>query len=233
MLDEATRALLAAAPVPAITASLYARGIRNSFLAGLTPLNPEQARFVGTAYTMRAIPAREDIRERTAKGELPHLHRQGIAAIQPGQVLVTDCGARSGISFFGEIITTHLAGRGISAIVTDAGIADTHAVAQIALPVFCLGSAPIPGPAQAMISDLDRPINCMGVPVYPGDILVGDREGVAVIPAHLATEIAKAATAKEALDAFLLTRIQSGAPLDGTYPPDAATLAAYEKGWRD
>jgi len=218
---------LAALPVPTITATLAAKGISNGFLAGLAPLDDAQARFVATAYTMRALPVREDMLRAVGDGSAPNLHRKAMREVAPGQVLVTDCGGDRGVSFFGELISTFLKGKGVAAIVTDAGIADVRDVAATGLPVFCQGSAPIPGPARWLVGDLQCPINCMGVTVCPGDVLVGDENGVAVIPAAMAAEVAEAATEKEALERFLLQRLKAGAPLDGTYPPDAETLAAW------
>lgn len=226
-LDSALKARLMALPVPTITATLAARGIANGFLAGLAPLDPKGARVVATAYTMRALPVREDMLRAIADGSAPNLHRQAMREVSAGQALVTDCGGDAGISFFGELISTFLVQKGVAAIVTDAGIADVGDVAATGLPVFCRGSAPIPGPARRLVADLMRPIDCMGVTVCPGDVLVGDSNGVAVIPRAMAAEIAEAAAEKEAMERFLLERLRSGAPLDGTYPPDADTLAAW------
>lgn len=226
-LDPALKERLMTLPVPTITATLAAKGIANGFLAGLTPLDAANARFVATAYTMRALPVREDMLGAVSEGAAPNLHRQAMREVAPGAAIVTDCGGDGGISFFGELISTFLKGKGVAAIVTDAGIADVHDVAATGLPVFCRGSAPIPGPARALVGDLQRPVNCMGVTVCPGDVLVGDENGVAVIPAAMAPEIAEAAAEKEALERFLLARLKAGAPLDGTYPPDAETLAAW------
>lgn len=226
-LDRNLARRLSDIPVPTLTATLFAKGISGSFLAGLSPLSATTARFVGTAYTMRALPTRADQLAAVNSGEAPNLHRVAMAEVAPGEVIVTDCGAVRGISFFGELITTYLAGKGVAAIVTDAGIADVGDVAAVGLPVFCQGSAPIPGPAQRLIADLNRPIDCMGVAVLPGDILVGDENGVAVIPRALGEIVAEAAEQKERLERFLLARLKDGAPLQGTYRPDQQTLAAY------
>ncbi|MEM9475223.1 MAG: ribonuclease activity regulator RraA [Pseudomonadota bacterium] len=215
-------------PVPTITATLAAKGIANGFLAGLRPIDPGTARIVGTAYTIRALPVREDLLRAVSEGGAPNLHRRAMREVGAGQVIVTDCGADAGISFFGELISTFLARKGVAAIVTDAGIADTADVAATGLPVFCQGSAPIPGPARRLVGDLQRPVDCMGVTVCPGDVLVGDENGVAVIPRAMLAEVVAAAEEKEHLEKFLLERLKAGAPLDGTYPPDEDTLAAYE-----
>jgi regulator of RNase E activity RraA len=232
-LPPALIARLAALPVPTITATLFAHGITNGFLAGLTPLDANTARFVGTAFTLRALPVRADLLGAVNDATAPNLHRRAMAQVGPGQVIVTDCGADRGISFFGELISTFLMRKGVAAIVTDAGIADTGDVAATGLPVFCQGSAPIPGTARRLVLDLQGPVNCMGATVIPGDILVGDANGVAVIPRAMGETIAAAAEEKERMERFLLTRLQDGAPLDGTYPPDAATKEAYRKSLLD
>ncbi len=125
------------------------------------------------------------------------------------------------------MIATYLVGKGVAAIVTDGGIADVADVAATGLPVFCQGSAPVPGPARRLVGDLDRPVDCMGVTVCPDDVLVGDANGVAVIPKAMVAEITKSAEEKEAMERFLLERLKAGAPLDGTYPPDPDTLADF------
>lgn len=218
---------LAALPVPTLTATLFAMGIRSTFLAGLSPIDPQNARFVGVAYTLRALPVREDLLTAVGDGTAPNHHRLAMATVSAGEVIVTDSGADAGLSFFGELISTYLARKGVAAIVTDAGIADVGDVAATGLPVFCRGSAPIPGPARRLVLDTQCAVDCMGVTVLPGDVLVGDQNGVAVIPRAMADAVVEAAEEKERLERFLLTRLNAGAALDGTYPPDAATLAAY------
>ena len=227
-LEQSEMEKLAGLPVPTLSATLYAMGYTNCFLAGLSPVDLQSAHFVGTAYTMRALPARPDILAGVTSGALPNMHRQGLAQAGPGDVIVTDCGGDNRISFFGELITTHLRVKGISAIVTDAGMADVIDVAATRLPVFCQGSAPVPAPARQIICDLQCPIACMGVTIYPGDILVGDENGVVAIPRAIVTDVIAGSTQKEHLERFLLSRLKQGAPLDGTYPPNAEMLAEYE-----
>lgn len=226
-LDPALAGALKTLPVPTITATLYKMGLKNTFLAGLSPLDTGAARFVGRAFTMRALPVREDLVAAVDAGRAPNLHRRAMAEVAAGEVIVTDCGGVAGISFFGELIATYLKGKDVAGIVTDAGIADVGDVAATGLPVFCRGSAPVPGPAQRLVLDINCPIAPMGVTVMPGDVIVADENGVAVIPAEMAADVARAAAEKEALERFLLQRLKDGAPLDGTYPPDAATLEAY------
>lgn len=226
-LDDALAARLAALPVPTITATLFGMGIRSTFLAGLAPLDGGNARFVGTAYTLRALPVREDLLAAVGDRSAPNEHRLAMAEVRAGEVIVTDSGGDAGLSFFGELISTFLKRKGVAAIVTDAGIADVGDVAATGLPVFSRGSAPIPGPARRLVLSRQVPVECMGVTVMPGDILVGDANGVAVVPLALGEEVAAKAAEKERMERFLLGRLKDGAPLDGTYPPDEAMLAAY------
>jgi regulator of RNase E activity RraA len=218
---------LMAAGVPAVNQTLYGLGIMNAFIAGLAPADPTRCRFAGPAFTLRCVPMREDIRAAIAEGRVPNPHRQAMAKLRAGEVIVTDIGGHPGLSLFGDLIGTHLANVGVAGIVTDGGVADLAALAAVPLPVFSAGSAPVPAGARVVVADTGAPIGCRGVPVYPGDIVVGDPAGVAVVPAHLAAAVADKALEKERLEAFLLERLKAGAPLDGTYPPDAATLAAY------
>ncbi len=215
-------------PVPTLSATLFSMGFGSCFLAGLAPLDAENASFVGPAYTMRALPSRKDVLDRIASGALPNLHRQGLAEARAGDVIVTDCGGDAGISFFGELIATHLKQKGLAAVVTDAGFADVIDVAATGLTVFSQGSAPVPAPVRRVISDLQRPVECMGVTIYPGDILVGDRNGVVAIPKDIVPDVLCKAGEKEDLERFLLTQLQNGASLEGTYPPNQEMLALYE-----
>ncbi|MCC7425807.1 MAG: ribonuclease activity regulator RraA [Alphaproteobacteria bacterium] len=231
-LPDALRRRLLAVAVPTLSQLLYGRGLRTRFLAGLMPLNPAAARFCGPAFTMRAIPVREDLREATEKGQLPNLHRRGLDAVPPGAVLVCATGGAAGVSVLGDIIAAALHRRGVAGVVVDTGIADAALVARMALPVVAAGSAPVPSPAQVMVVDTGLPIGIAGVAVYPGDIMVGDANGVVCVPHGIAETVAAAAAEKEALETWILDEIARGAPLDGTYPPNAEALARY-RAWRE
>jgi len=215
------------AGVPAVSQTLFGLGIMNAFIHGLKPANLDAARFAGPAFTLRAIPAREDLRDDVAEGRAPNPHREAMAQVAAGDVVVTGIGDLPGVSMFGDLISTHLRNIGCAGIVTDGGVADLAALGSVDLPVFCAGSAPVPAPARVLIVGTNEPIDCRGVPVYPGDIIVGDENGAVAVPAHLAEKVAKKALAKEKLEEFLMERLEAGAPLNGTYPPDDATLSAY------
>ncbi|WP_372618866.1 ribonuclease activity regulator RraA [Falsiroseomonas sp.] len=227
-LDETLRARLAAMPVPTLSAVLYARGLRSRFLHGLAPADPAAPRMVGPARTIRAIPVREDLRDAVARGEAPNLHRAFLSEIPAGAVLVFATGGASHVSVLGDIIATALARRGVAGAVVDTGVADLPAVAALTLPVFHAGgSAPVPSGAAVMVADRDLPVGIGAVAIFPGDIMVGDASGVVCIPAAIAEAVAAEAAEKLALEDWIQQQIAAGAPLEGTYPPDAATKARY------
>jgi regulator of RNase E activity RraA len=223
-------ARLASLPVAAISQTLYAKGLRSRFLYGLRLLNPK-LRFAGPAHTVRAIPVREDLRDAVSAGKAPNLHRQAFAAARKGDVIVVSGDGVTGVSLLGDIIATSLQVRGIAGVVTDSDVADESALSAMDFPVVCVGSAPVPSPAKLMVVDHGAPLGIAGVAVFPGDIIVGDANGAVCVPAALAAEVADKVAEKEILEEFLIERVRAGAPLDGTYPPDAKTLTAYEA-WR-
>jgi regulator of RNase E activity RraA len=227
-LPEALRARLAAIPVPTLSAVLYARGLRSRFLHGLAPSAPDGPRMVGVAFTVRAIPVREDLRDAVARGALPNPHRLAFGAAPAGSVVVCAAGGAARVSLLGDIIATALLKRGVAGVVTDTGVADLPAVAGIGLPVFHAGgSAPVPSGALVMVVDHDRPVGVAGVAVFPGDVMVGDANGVVCIPRDIAEPVAAEAEEKLALEDWIQAEIAAGGRLEALYPPDAATKARY------
>jgi len=230
MVQASVVARLAALAVPTISAVLYKKGLRSRFLYGLAPLNPA-LRFAGPAHTIRAIPVREDMRDAVAAGQAPNNHRLAFAAAKPGDVIVIAGGGVTGVSLLGDIIATSLQMRGIAGVVADSDVSDAALVAQMDIPVVAVGSAPVPGPAKLMVADWGVPVGIGSVAIFPGDIVVGDANGAICVPHHMAADVADATEEAERLENFLLARIRAGAALEGTYPPDAATQAAYAV-WR-
>lgn len=211
---------------------LFKRGFRNVYIQGIARLTtPPEGNLVGPAYTMRNIPAREDLDQISAFDDPNHPQRKGIESVPPGHVLVLDCRGEKRVASGGQILTTRLMVRGAAGLVSDGPVRDSGQIAKMNFPVYCAGgSAPL-NLLQHHAIDLNVPIGCGGVAVYPGDVIVGDEEGVAVIPQHLADEVATDAAEQEKMEAFILERIQGGAALPGTYPPNAETRAAYDA-WR-
>ncbi|HUZ63832.1 MAG TPA: ribonuclease activity regulator RraA [Acetobacteraceae bacterium] len=214
-----------------LTTQLFKRGLRNTFIQGARPLAPYSGNLVGPAFTLRNIPAREDLDHVGVFADPEHPQRKAIETIPPGHVLVIDCRGDTRAASGGQILATRLQQRGIAGIVSDGGMRDAGPIGEMKFPVFCATpSAPLNLAIHHAI-DMNVPVACGGVAVYPGDIMVGDADGVVVIPAALADEVANDAAEQERMEEFLLTRIQAGAPLRGTYPPSDETRAAYEA-WR-
>jgi regulator of RNase E activity RraA len=231
-MDSRTLALLKQASTATISTQLLARGLRNTYLHGLRPLNP-RLRMAGEAFTLRYIPAREDVDTLDVYQDYDHPQRKAIESVGPGQVLVMDCRGQGRAASAGGILATRLQVRGAAGLVTDGTLRDTPDIAKIALPTYAQGPSPLTNLAQHHAVDMQIPIGCAEVPVYPGDIMVGDAEGVVCVPRHLAAEVAEAAAEQEALERFIQREIEDGRPLRGTYPPDAETRARYERARRD
>jgi regulator of RNase E activity RraA len=214
-----------------LTTQMFKRGFRNVFLQGVRPLARYDGNMIGPAYTLRNIPAREDLDVLEVFANPEHPQRKAVETTPAGHVLVVDCRGDARVASGGEILMTRLMKRGVAGMVSDGGVRDSGAVSALPMPVYVAGpSAPL-NLVHHHAVDIDVPIACGGVAVYPGDLIVGDADGVVVIPAHLAEEVARDAAEQEALEAFVLQRIADGAALPGTYPPDAKTRAAYEA-WR-
>lgn len=213
---------------PTLTTQLFKLGFRNVFLNGLRPVAPG-TRMVGEAVTMRFAPAREDVAtyERLADPTYPQRH--AIENIQPGQVLVMDCRGVPSAAAAGDILCARLQVRGAAGLVADGGIRDWAAVQALGFPVYALGPAAPAHVVRHVAVDTQVPIGCAEVLIMPGDVMVGDEEGVVCIPRAVVEKVAAAALEQERLEAFLLEKVKRGAPLPGTYPPGPATLAEYEQ----
>ena len=210
-----------------LTTALFKRGFRNVFMQGVRPLGRYLVNMVGPAYTLRNIPAREDLDRVEGFANPEHPQRKAVEHAPAGRVLVVDCRGDARVASGGQILMTRLMVRGAAGMVSDGGVRDAGPIAAMAMPVFCAGpSAPL-NLVHHHAVDIDVPIACGGVAVYPGDLIVGDGDGVVVVPAHLAEEIAFEAAEQERMESFLLARIAAGAKLPGTYPPNEETKAAY------
>lgn len=212
--------------------ALFKRGFRNVFIQGISRLTtPSGGNLVGLAFTMRSIPAREDLDQISAFDDPNHPQRKAIESVPVGHVLVLDCRQEERVASGGEILTTRLKVRGAAGLVSDGPVRDSGSLKTLDFPIYCAGgSAPLNLLHHHAI-DQNIPIGCGGVAVYPGDVIVGDDEGVVVIPRHVADEVAAACEEQEVLEAFILERVQAGAKLAGTYPPSNDTRAAFAE-WR-
>jgi regulator of RNase E activity RraA len=212
--------------------ALFKRGLRNVYIQGISRLTtPSGGNLVGPAFTMRSIPAREDIDQISAFDDPNHPQRKAIESVPPGHVLVLDCRQEKRAASGGEILTTRLMVRGAAGLVSDGPVRDSGSIRKLDFPVYCAGGTAPLNLLHHHALEQNIPIGCGGVAVYPGDIIVGDDEGVVVIPQHLAAEVAAQCEEQEKMEAVILERVQSGARLAGTYPPNDETKAAFAA-WR-
>jgi regulator of RNase E activity RraA len=208
--------------------------LRNVFLQGVAPLKkpaPGAPNLVGPAFTLRNIPAREDLDHVGVFQDPDHPQRKAVESAPAGSVLVQDCRGDRTVASTGSILTMRLKVRGVAGMVSDGCVRDSGTIGDIGLPLFCAGASAPLNLAKHHAVDMNVPIACGGVAVYPGDIVVGDVDGVVIVPRHLAEEVARDATEQELMEAFIIERVEAGAVLRGTYPPNEDTIAAFAE-WR-
>jgi regulator of RNase E activity RraA len=230
-LSEETLARLKATSTATLTTQLYKRGFRNTFIQGVLPLGPVQGNMVGPAFTLRYIPAREDLDSFTSKPDPNAIQREAMETVPAGHVLVMDCRGETRAASAGDVYITRLIVRGVAGVVSDGGVRDSGQISQLNFPVFCAGPSAPTNRIVHQATDSGLPIACGRVPVYPADIIVGDADGAAVIPRHLADEVARDAAEQELLEGYILKRVAAGEGLQGLYPVNESTRTAYEA-WR-
>jgi regulator of RNase E activity RraA len=210
-----------------LATQLYRRGYRQPTLLGVRALSQVVDGFVGEAFTMRFIPAREDVNTLDPYRSGNTLQWESIETVPHGQVIVVDSRGDTRAASGGDILMTRAMMRGAAGFVTDGALRDGHVLSTLPFPTYASTVTITTRAAFHHVADLQVPIGCAGVAVYPGDVLVGDRDGVVVIPRALAPEIAQPALEQERLEAYLHTRIKAGEPLWGGYPPSEQVLADY------
>ena len=213
-----------------LTSQLFKLGFRNTYLTGVKPLNPA-LRMAGEAVTVRFVPAREDLATFEAIGQPGYPQRKAIDEILPGQVLVLDCRNIDSVAAGGEILMSRLKARGAAGAVTDGAMRDYVSIQKLGFPVFAKNMAASAHIHRHLAVDINVPVGCAEVLVMPGDIMVGDDEGVVCIPRHVAQQVAQSGLEMEELEAFVLEKVQAGAPIAGTYPPSEPMRAEYN-GWK-
>jgi len=215
-----------------LATQLFRRGFRQPVLRGLRPLQGADApRFAGRAFTMRLIPAREDIDTYATLTTTPHadnLQWVAVERVLPGDVMVIDSRRDSSAASMGNLLVTRMMKRGARAVVTDGALRDGAALAAMPFPSWCAGVTATTRLSYHHVADMDVPISCAGVAVYPGDVIHGDADNISVIPAHLAAELADVCEAQDEIEAYLALRLQRGEALWGIYPPSDATRAEHQ-----
>ncbi len=218
---------LSAVSTATLTTILLKKGLRNIWMRGTRPLRPEQPRVVGEAFTMRFVPAREDLATPESWSS-PRSTRAAIEEMPAGCVTVVDAMGITDAGIFGDILCARLVKRGVAALVSDGVVRDVQGVLATGLPVWCQGYAAPPSVAGLTFVGWEEPIGCGGVAVFPGDVVVTDMDGAVVIPKALVGEVVTTAPEQERLEAWIVREVEKGVPLPGLYPPNADTKARYE-----
>ncbi|MEV4128649.1 fumarylacetoacetate hydrolase family protein [Nocardia sp. NPDC049707] len=229
-LSPALRAKLLEAPVAGLSQALRKRGLDNVSIDGVHPLRPG-TKLVGTAKTLRFVPNREDLFRSHGGGY--NAQKRAFDAVAPGEVIVIEARGERGSGTLGDILALRAKARDAAGIVTDGGVRDSATVADIGIPVFGRGGHPAVLGRKHVPWDVDVAIACGGATVLPGDVIVGDDDGVIVIPAALAEEVADAALAQETEDAWVAEQVAAGHPIDGLFPMDATWRARYAEAHGD
>jgi regulator of RNase E activity RraA len=231
-LSNSTREKLQQVSTPTIATCLFKKGLKNQFIQEVKPLQLGKPTMVGEAYTLRYIPAREDRNPITVFRNADHPQRVAVENCPPGHVLVIDSRKEARAASAGDILVSRLMVRGVAGIVTDGGFRDSANIAKLAIPAYHNHpSAPTNLTLHEAI-DINLPIGCGGVAVFPGDVLVGDDDGVMVIPAAIVDEVADECIEMTLFENFVLEQVLDGRPIIGLYPPtNENTLIDYEK-WK-
>jgi regulator of RNase E activity RraA len=218
-LSPSTRAKLQTVSVATICTALFKRGLRNQFIQNVAPLNPNTKPMVGEAFTLRYIPAREDLNPITVFQDRSHPQRKAVEECPPGAVMVIDSRKDPRAASAGSILVTRLMKRGVAGVVTDGGFRDAPEIAALDIPAYHQRPSSPTNLTLHQALDINVPIGCGDAPVFPGDVVVGDREGVVIVPADIADEIADEAVEMTAYEDFVTHEVNNGRSILGLYPP--------------
>lgn len=229
-LSEELRAKLTEAPTAGLSAQLRKRGLNNVVIEGVYPQKPG-TKLVGTAKTLRFVPNREDLFKSHGGGY--NAQKRAFDAVEPGEVMVIEARSASGSGTLGDILALRAKHNGAAGVVTDGGVRDWAAVEEIGLPVFAQGAHPAVLGRRHVPWESDVAVACGNATVLPGDVIVGDDDGVIVIPRELAEEVADAALAKEREDGWVAERVAEGNPIEGLFPPTGEWKEKFQRWAQD
>jgi len=229
-MDAQTRKILEGISTATLTTVLLKKGLRNVWLRGAFPKQPGQKRVAGTAFTLRFVPAREDLAT-PASWASPISTRTAIEAMEEGVIAVADAMGVTDAGIFGDILCNRMAKRKVAALITDGVVRDMEGVLATGLAVWCAGAAAPPSVAGLTFVNWQEPIACGGVAIFPGDAIVADGDGAVVIPRAMLAEVAELATEQEAQESWIMGEVEKGAALPGLYPPNDENKAKYAA-WR-
>ena len=218
---------LSAVTTATLTTLLLKKGLRNVWMRGTRPIVSGQPRIVGRAFTLRFVPAREDLATPESWSK-PISTRAAIEAMPAGCVVVVDAMGVTDAGIFGDILCARMQKRGVAALITDGVVRDISGVRETGLPVWCQGAAAPPSVAGLTFVNWQEPIGCGGVAVFPDDVVVADDDGAVLIPAAFVDEIVATAPEQEQLENWIMREVENGAQLPGLYPPNPENKARYE-----
>ncbi|PKO40328.1 MAG: ribonuclease activity regulator RraA [Betaproteobacteria bacterium HGW-Betaproteobacteria-3] len=231
-LQPDTREKLKTVSTATLCTALFKRGFRNQYIQDVRPLNPGLPNMVGEAFTLRYIPAREDLNPITVFQDRAHPQRKAVEECPPGAVFVIDSRKDARAASAGSILISRLMVRGVAGCVTDGGFRDSPELAKLPFPTYHHRPAAPTNLTIHQALDINVPIGCGDVPVWPGDVVVGDAEGVVVIPAHLADEVAAEAVEMTAFEDFVTEEVLKGRSILGLYPPTSPQAKDDFSAWR-
>ena len=231
-MNPETREQLTKVSTATLCTALFKRGLRHQFIQDVRPLNAGLPNMVGEAFTLRYIPAREDLNPISVFNDRQHPQRQAVEQCPPGAVLVIDSRKDARAASAGGILVSRLMKRGAAGVVTDGGFRDSPDIAKLPFPAYhSRPSAPTNLTLHQAV-EISGPIGCGDAPVWPGDVIVGDAEGVVVIPAQIADEIAAEATEMTAFEDFVQEKVMEGRSILGLYPPTDEQSRTDFAAWR-
>lgn len=231
-LNPKTRELLMNVSTATLCTALFKRGLRRQFIQDVHPLNASLPNMVGEAYTLRYIPAREDLNPLTVFQDRAHPQRKAVEECPPGAVFVIDSRGDARAASAGAILVARLMKRGVAGVVTDGGFRDSPEIARLPFPAYHRRPSAPTNLTLHQALDIDVPIGCGDAPVFPRDVIVGDSEGVVVIPAHLADEVAAEAHEMTAFEDFVSEKVMEGRSILGLYPPTEEQSRIDFAAWR-
>ena len=231
-LKTETRDKLKTISTATVATALFKRGFRNQFIQDVHPLSPDQPVLVGEAFTLRYIPAREDLNPISVFTNPAHPQRKAVEDCPPGAVLVMDSRKDARAASAGSILVTRLMKRGVAGVVTDGGFRDSGEIAKLPFPAYHREPSAPTNLIRHHAIDLNVPIGCGDAPVWPGDVIVGDGEGVVVIPAGIADEIATETVEMTAFEDFVTEQVLAGRSIVGLYPATDPQTTTDFQAWR-
>ncbi len=228
-LDPRIKQLLMQVSTATLHTALFKQGLRNTYIQGVSRINAKDVKMVGQAFTLRYIPAREDVDSIEAFKDPKHPQRLAVETVPAGHILVSDCRQDASAASAGSILLARLEYRDCAGFVSDAGIRDVTEAARMDMPVFCAKASAPTNLTKHHAVDIQVSIGCGGVMVNPGDVLVGDGDGIIVIPFERVGVIAEEAIRMEKFEAYVIGKVRSGSAVIGLYPPNEDSLADYTK----